>query len=275
MTNCAKCDIYVTSTFCKNCRKWFDDFTFVSVFCYFDLPNGLKIQIWPDPPNIIWGCPNFSFLRTFRSGHSFCPKKAFKIFETLSNEKNFVKSRHRLGVGVGWARPSPAQARKNGLGRWPMGPKLWYLIKILIKLFLSTFWRNGFFYQIEIFQIMPKLIMKLSLGNLAPLTIFSYIFIGPIWCHLGQPMGWAGLGWAFLILAQPSPSRKIPAHADPYRRPFEQSFCFLCVVLLGVEGIGIAVVLVFQKKAYWASYFPGLYASQKIPVQFNFVFKNK
>ncbi len=29
-------------------------------------------------------------------------------------------------------------------------------------------------------------------------------------------MGWAGLGWAFLILAQPSPSRKIPAHADPY-----------------------------------------------------------
>ncbi len=32
-------------------------------------------------------------------------------------------------------------------------------------------------------------------------------------------MGWAGLGWAFLILAQPNPSRKIPAHADPYAVP--------------------------------------------------------
>ncbi len=62
---------------------------------------------------------------------------------------------------------------------------------------------------------MPKLMMKLSLRNLAPLKISSFIFIGLIWAHLGQPMGWAGLGWAFFILAQPSPSRKIPAHADP------------------------------------------------------------
>ena len=42
--NCANFGNYVTSTFDKNSKKRFDDFTFFPVFDNFDQPNDLKIQ---------------------------------------------------------------------------------------------------------------------------------------------------------------------------------------------------------------------------------------
>ena len=106
MINCANFGNYITSTFDKNSKKRFDIFTFFPVFDNFDLPNDLKIQIWPDPSNIIWGCSNFSFLWTFWSGHSFCLKSSFyflkksfflynsfRLSKLCQMNKNFVKSR--------------------------------------------------------------------------------------------------------------------------------------------------------------------------------------
>ncbi len=63
--SCAKFEPIVTNSFAKNGQKrliFFCNFTF---FGLFDLQNDLQIQIWPDPPNIIWGCPIFLFLWFF------------------------------------------------------------------------------------------------------------------------------------------------------------------------------------------------------------------
>ncbi len=132
-----------------------------------------------------------------------------------------VYARGRRGLGStrkipGWAGlGSPAQARKRWAGPFAHGPKIVLCNKNPNKIASFCVLEELFFHQNEIFQNMPKLMMKLSLRNLAPLNISSFIFIGLIWAHLGQPMGWTWLFWAFLILAQSSPSRKIPAHADP------------------------------------------------------------
>ena len=42
-----------------------------------------QIQIWPDPPNIIWAWLIFSFYGTFWSELSFCFKKCFMCFKTM------------------------------------------------------------------------------------------------------------------------------------------------------------------------------------------------
>ncbi len=78
---CAKFQIYVTSTFDKKHKKWFYGFSRFSVFCYFDTKEEFKIQIWPDMSNINFGCPVFSFLWFFSSGHSLRFKFSFqKVF---------------------------------------------------------------------------------------------------------------------------------------------------------------------------------------------------
>ena len=48
------------------------------VFGHFDLQNDLQIQIWPDPPNIIWGCPIFSILWFFCQATPYALKFGFK-----------------------------------------------------------------------------------------------------------------------------------------------------------------------------------------------------
>ncbi len=139
--------------------------------------------------------------------------------------KNYDYPRGRRGLGstqkisgwagLGWARPSPAQARKKWAGPLAHGPKIVICDKNTNKIVSFCVLEEFFFKKIKYFQIMPILMIKLSLKKLSPFKISTFIFIGLILAHLGQPMGWAGLGWVFLILAQPSPSRKIPAHADP------------------------------------------------------------
>ena len=71
--NCANIDFYLTSTFCQSfkCNMSISHF---SCFRHFDLPKDLKIQFWPDPPNKIWGCPNF-FLVHFCTLMYFSPIK--------------------------------------------------------------------------------------------------------------------------------------------------------------------------------------------------------
>ncbi len=59
---CAKFQPFVSCIFAENCQKRFCNFSRFHVFCLFDLQNDLKIQIWPDPPIIIWECPIFSIL---------------------------------------------------------------------------------------------------------------------------------------------------------------------------------------------------------------------
>ena len=60
--NCANFQPIVTSTFAKKAKNDFAIFFKFAVFLLFDLPNDLKIQIWPHPPDIIWGCPIFLIL---------------------------------------------------------------------------------------------------------------------------------------------------------------------------------------------------------------------
>ena len=43
----------------KIAKKQFIGFRDFLVFGVFDLQNDLQNQIWPDPPNITWGCPIF------------------------------------------------------------------------------------------------------------------------------------------------------------------------------------------------------------------------
>ena len=118
-----------------------------------------------------------------------------------------------LGVGVGWARPknfralpSPNQTRKIRVGLLAYGPKILICNKKTSKIGSFFVSEENIFHLIEIFQNMPKLMMKLRPGNLPPNIFFLFLYVG-------QPMSWARLSWAFLILAQPSPSQKIPAHA--------------------------------------------------------------
>ncbi len=59
---CAKFQPIVTSNFAKNRQKRLWIFWRFCVFCLFDHQNELKIHIWHDPPNIIWGCPIFFIL---------------------------------------------------------------------------------------------------------------------------------------------------------------------------------------------------------------------
>ncbi len=61
MKNCANFGISVTNTSCKKCQKQFDDFSKID-FGRFEPQKYLKIQIWPDPPNVTRGCPNFFLL---------------------------------------------------------------------------------------------------------------------------------------------------------------------------------------------------------------------
>ena len=58
----AKFHPFVTCIFPKNRQKRFHIFCDFAFLCLFDIQNELKIQIWPDPPNIIWGCPFFYFI---------------------------------------------------------------------------------------------------------------------------------------------------------------------------------------------------------------------
>ena len=76
---CAKFQPLVASSiFAKNCQNDFTIFcNFAVFFAFFDFKNDLKIQIWPDPPNIIWGCPIFLGLKHFLYNHSLCLKTLF------------------------------------------------------------------------------------------------------------------------------------------------------------------------------------------------------
>ena len=76
MTNCANFQPAVTSTFAKEVKKNLE----VRSFWLFNLPNDLKIQIWPRPPNIIWGCPIFLILYFFSVTTPSSSKMTFKIF---------------------------------------------------------------------------------------------------------------------------------------------------------------------------------------------------
>ncbi len=60
VTNRANFQPVKTSTFAKKKAK--NEFAFFAIlwfFKFFDSSNDLKIQIWPHPPKIIWGCPIF------------------------------------------------------------------------------------------------------------------------------------------------------------------------------------------------------------------------
>ncbi len=57
-------DIFAKKYF-KILKKQFDDFSKFGVLGHFDLQIDLKIQIWPHPPNIIWGCPFKFYFGTF------------------------------------------------------------------------------------------------------------------------------------------------------------------------------------------------------------------
>ncbi len=75
---CAKFEPFVTNSFAKNGKKWFIAFLQFYVFGLFDLQNDLQIQIWPDPPNIVWGCSIFLFLWFFCQGAPYDSKFHFK-----------------------------------------------------------------------------------------------------------------------------------------------------------------------------------------------------
>ena len=61
-------------------RRFHIFFPFLTILTY---QMTSRIQFRPDPPNIIRGCPNFSLLWTFWSGHSFCLKNSFYFLKNL------------------------------------------------------------------------------------------------------------------------------------------------------------------------------------------------
>ncbi len=110
-------------------------------------------------------------------------------------------------VKLGWARPSPAQARKIRAGLSAHGPKI-LICSEKTNIIVFFVLRKIFFCLIKGFQIMSKLMMKLRQGNLTPLTISPFIILGPF--------GTAHkLGWAFQFWPSPAQARK----SWPMRRP--------------------------------------------------------
>ena len=77
---------FVTSIYAKNVFAIFRDFAF---FFLFDLENDLKIQIWPDSPNKIRGCPIFFILYNFFVRSLHVPQKSFLIFLYMFYYLNF------------------------------------------------------------------------------------------------------------------------------------------------------------------------------------------
>ncbi len=81
---CANFKPSVTSIFVKNCQKWLFHFLQFCVFCLFYLQNDLKIQIWPDSPNMIWGCSIFFILYSFTITLCVPQKSILKLFLNFS-----------------------------------------------------------------------------------------------------------------------------------------------------------------------------------------------
>ncbi len=89
--NCANFDICL-----QKLPKTVWRFHIFSRFPPFYLSNDFKIQFDQIRSPLIWGCPNFLFLRTFLSEHSFCLKNSSKNISILCHmNKTLVKSSRR------------------------------------------------------------------------------------------------------------------------------------------------------------------------------------
>ena len=130
-----------------------------------------------------------------------------------NSRKGLIRGRRGLGsaqnfrVGLGWARPSPTQARKIRVGLLAYGPKILICNKKTSKIGFFYVSEENIFHLIDIFQNMPKFMMKLRQGNLPPyIFFFFYIWASP----------WAGLGWAGFFNSGPAqPKTENPGPCRP------------------------------------------------------------